>query len=177
MKLQSKFFFKYKDTILHIHDPTLITPLLISNHAKRQGIQRFVRKKIIILDLWRGLCTNCGFGISFNNIDNLPALEIHHLNPLIKTQAISYYFKTVSDMDILRNIIFNEDCQCLCRNCHIMIQSTYFQENKSDIFSKYCEKYGSFDYLLYKWEEGDSNPRPLGFCKPSICLAYPSRLG
>ncbi len=146
MKLQSKFFYEYMDIILKIHDPTVITPTLIPNHALRQGIQRIVRKKLMILDICRGYCTSCGFGITFNNIDNLPALEIHHLDPLKKTKPISYYFITVSDMDKLRNIIINENCICLCRNCHIMVQSTFFQENKSKIFSKYCEKYGSFDY-------------------------------
>jgi len=146
MKLQSTFFNKYKKIIFNIHDPKLIIPTLISNHAIRQGIQRIVRKKVIILDLWEGVCTNCGFGISLNNIENLPTLEIHHLKPLKKTNAISYYFKTISDMDKLRDIIINENCTCLCRNCHIMIQSTFFQENKHKIFSKYCEKYGSFNY-------------------------------
>jgi len=146
MKLQSNFFYKYIDIILQIHVPISITPILIPDHAIRQGIQRIVRKKLIILDLWKGTCTICGFGISFNNIDNLPALEIHHSNPLTKTQAISHYFKTVSDMIKLRNIILNENCTCLCRNCHIMIQSTFFQENKSEIFSKYCEKHGSFEF-------------------------------
>jgi hypothetical protein len=141
IKLQSKFFYKYKEIILHIQDPMLINPTLIPNHAIRQGIERIIRKKVITLDLWDGECSVCGFGINSNNIDNLPALEIHHLNPETKTNVISYYFHTVSDINRLRNIIIKEDCECLCRNCHIMIQSTFFNENKEEIFKRYKSKY------------------------------------
>ncbi|MEE9379225.1 MAG: hypothetical protein V3V33_14465 [Candidatus Lokiarchaeia archaeon] len=141
MKLQSIILSKYKDLILNFNDPTLITRNLISDHAMKQAIQRYIRKKIILFDIWDGMCTKCGFGISFNNIDNLPALEIHHINPEIKSDVLSYYLRVISDINRIKDIIKKENCICLCRNCHIMVQSTFFNENKAKIFKRYKQKF------------------------------------
>ena len=141
MKLQAILLEKYKDLILSYNDPALITQNLISDHAMKQAIQRYIRKKIILFDIWDGQCIKCGFGISINNIDNLPALEIHHLTPEKKGDDLSNYLTVISDINRIKEIIKKEECVCLCRNCHILVQSTFFNENKKEIFKRYKQKF------------------------------------
>lgn len=46
-----------------------------------------------------------------------------------------------ADLERIKSILINEDCTCLCSNCHIMEQSYFFIEQKKQIFFKYKEKY------------------------------------
>ncbi|MDX1798091.1 MAG: hypothetical protein R3255_05535 [Candidatus Lokiarchaeia archaeon] len=104
------------------------------NKQKKQQIKAHIRKKTLILDLWNGKCTNCGFGITSENIDNLPALEIHHVDPNLKKHNISDFIKRTTSIDGIKQIISQENAICLCSNCHIMAQSTFYNENKKNIF-------------------------------------------
>jgi len=145
MKIQATLFNCYKIIILEINDPSLINRELIKESATRISIKRHIIKKSIILDLLNGMCTKCGLGISHNDIDNLPALDIHHLVPKMKEKNFSDLLRTRTDINRIREIVKAEDCSCLCRNCHMMVQSTFFQKNKTKIFTKYIEKFGNFE--------------------------------
>ena len=145
MKIQATLFNCYNKLISEINDPTLIKRELVEDLATRISIKRHIIKKSIILDLLNGKCTKCGLGISHNDIDNLPALDIHHLVPKMKEKNFSDLLRTGTDIRRIRGIVKAENCICLCRNCHIMEQSTFFQKNKSKIFTKYIEKFGNFE--------------------------------
>ena len=111
------------------------------NWNQRKSAKNHILKKIIILDLWDGKCTNCGFGISIANIDNLPALEIHHEYSELKVNMFSNFIKSTNAYREIIDMIFEEKCTCLCRNCHVMVQSTFFNEKEVDIFKKYKSKF------------------------------------
>lgn len=135
-KIEANFFKTHKKLILNCSDAN--SKLLDNiNKQKKQQIRGHIRKKILILDLWNGKCTNCGFGINSNNINNLPALEIHHEDPALKKNNISYFIKRTPSIDKIKQMIKQEKATCLCRNCHIMVQSTFYNENRNNIFEKH----------------------------------------
>ncbi|TFG11594.1 MAG: hypothetical protein EU531_11395 [Promethearchaeota archaeon] len=138
----ASFFNKYIKTINLFNDPKRITPKKISEKYIRNELKTFIRKKKIFLELWNGRCNNCGFGITENRIENLPALETHHLNPKIKSfhNFHKLCFLT-SDMEKLKNILIKDNCICLCSNCHILEQSTFFIENRKEIYRRYKQKF------------------------------------
>ena len=137
-KKEANFFETNKNLILKCNDPN--SELLDNfNKQKKQQIKGHIRKKILILDLWNGKCTNCGFGITSENINNLPALEIHHVDPALKKNNISYFIKRTTSVEKIKQIIKQEEATCLCRNCHIMIQSTFYNENRDEIFEKHSK--------------------------------------
>ncbi len=37
------------------------------------------------------------------------------------------------------NILITDNCICLCSNCHIFDQSTFFNENKEEIFREHAK--------------------------------------
>jgi len=64
----------------------------------------------------------------------LPALEFHHRNPNqkeIKWEHLSKY-----PHDNIINILKNEDCICLCKNCHSLVHSINFKQFYTEIFEK-----------------------------------------
>lgn len=140
-KKEANFFETHKKFILKCKDTN--SKLLDNiNKQKKQQIKAHIRKKILILDLWNGKCTSCGFGITSENINNLPALEIHHEDPTLKKNNISYFIKRTTSIDEIKQIIDQEKATCLCRNCHIMAQSTFYNENKNGVFEKHNKLYG-----------------------------------
>lgn len=140
-KKETNFFETHKKLIQKCKDPN--SKLLDNiNKQKKQQIKAHIRKKILILDLWNGKCTSCSFGITSKNVDNLPALEIHHEDPVLKKDNISFFIKRTTSIDKIKQIIKQEKATCLCRNCHIMAQSTFYNENRNDIFEKYNKFYG-----------------------------------
>jgi len=135
-KIEANFFETHKKLILKCKDTN--SKLLNNiNKQKKQQIKAHIRKKILILDIWNGKCTNCGFGITSENINNLPALEIHHIDPNLKKNTISDFIKRTTSIDGIKQIISQEKATCLCSNCHIMVQSTFYKENKKNIFKKH----------------------------------------
>jgi len=139
-KIPASFFYEYCDIIQNLDDPNIITSEIFSNKIVREEIKAHIRKKVVFLNLWDGKCTNCGFGINENNIKNLPALLIHHQIPNVK-EHIWHRLRKISKIEEIKSILKKEFCTCLCDNCHIMVQSTFFNENKTDIFKKYKSKF------------------------------------
>ena len=139
-KIQASFFYEYCDIIRQINDPNIITSEMISNKILREEIKAHIRKKIVFLDLWNGKCSSCGFGVNKNDIENLPALLIHHQIPELK-ENIWHRLRKIPNIEEIKSILKREFCTCLCDNCHIMIQSTFFNENKAEIFERYSSRY------------------------------------
>ncbi|MFX1568389.1 MAG: hypothetical protein ACFFCV_08475 [Promethearchaeota archaeon] len=138
----ASFFNNYVVIINHLNDPKLVTPNITPVKYVRNELKTYIRKKKIFLELWDGRCYNCGFGITEDNIENLPALETHHLDP--KRKSFHNFHKLCflnSDIDKLKKILLEDNCICLCSNCHILEQSTFFIENKKEIFRRYKQKF------------------------------------
>ena len=85
---EATFFETHKELILKCKD-TNSKLLNDINKQIKQQIKEHIRKKDLISDLWNGKCTNCGFGVTSENINNLPALEIQHEDPSLKKNNIS----------------------------------------------------------------------------------------
>jgi hypothetical protein len=139
-KIGATFFNKYIDIILLLNDPKKIVPKLVPEKYIRNELRTHIRKKLIFLELWDGKCCNCGCGITESNIENLPALETHHLNP--NKKSFHNFHKLcflTSDIGKLKNILIIDNCICLCSNCHILDQSTFFDENKEEIFREHAK--------------------------------------
>ena len=109
----------------------------------RESKKAHIRNKLIIIDLWNGKCVDCGLGITKFNIENLSALTMHHQKPNLKENSLPFFHLLMSNANLerIKSILINEDCICLCSNCHIMVQSTFFNENKEEIFIRYKNKY------------------------------------
>jgi len=143
-KINATFFNNYLNIIQCNDIPEKITPRLIKEKYIRNELKAFIRKKIILFEAWDGKCCNCGFGITLNNIENLPALETHHLQPLNK--SFNNFHKLcflTSDIEKLKKILINDNCICLCSNCQIIEQSTFFNKNKEGIFREYVKIFDS----------------------------------
>ena len=139
-KMKASLFYDFYEIIQNYNDPNIITPRMISNKIVREEIKAHIRKKRVFLDLWNGKCSYCGFGINKDNIENLPALLIHHKKPEVK-EHIWHKLRKISNIEEIKRILKKEFCTCLCDNCHIMIQSTFFNENKAEIFIRYKSEY------------------------------------
>lgn len=94
-------------------------------------IKKWVKKRLVIEILYNGTCVGCE---NINLEEKLPALEFHHRNPIkkeFKWEHISKY-----PLNMIIDILKNEDCICLCKNCHSLVHSIVFEQFYSEIFEK-----------------------------------------
>lgn len=93
----------------------------------------WVKKRFVIEKLYDGKCIGC------RNTDifiNLPALEFHHISGSDEANKLRWVqLKKYSIKEIIR-ILLNENCICLCSNCHTLLHSTQFKEIVSSILGK-----------------------------------------
>jgi len=83
-------------------------------------IKKYIRKRFVYEQLFKGRCIGCGKITIYNN---LPTLELHHRIPEI--YEVKSTWRDLSDMDceeIIRKIL-EENCVCLCNNCHTLVRS------------------------------------------------------
>jgi uncharacterized protein YqgV (UPF0045/DUF77 family) len=94
-------------------------------------IKKWIKKRLVIEILYNGACIGCE---DININDKLPALEFHHRNPKKK----EFKWENLSKLPINKIIIIlkNEDCVCLCKNCHSLIHSVNFEQFYKEIFER-----------------------------------------
>jgi len=92
-------------------------------------IKKWIKKRLVIEMLYDGVCTGCG---NIKTKENLPALEFHHRN-LVKKE-IKWEKLSKQPINDIISILKNEDCICLCKNCHSLVHSVYFQQFYEEIF-------------------------------------------
>ncbi len=97
-------------------------------------LKKWIRKRYIIEQLFKGKCVGCG-KITVKN--NLGALCIHHKT--LSDNNIKWPKIAHLDCENIANILMKEDCSCLCINCHALIHSTGFVENANEILG---DEYG-----------------------------------
>ena len=95
----------------------------------RGKIKRWIRKKKIIEDLFNGKCTKC----QKIGLDNLPALQFHHLDPSKKEISFSADLRDYTDIKKIKMILLDENCTCLCSNCHSIEGAVIFKKYKKKI--------------------------------------------
>ena len=86
-------------------------------------IKKWIKKRLVIEILYRGACIGCG---NIKIEGKLPALEFHHRNPNVK----EFKWEKLSKYPITKiiTILKNEDCICLCKNCHSLVHSINFEQ-------------------------------------------------
>jgi hypothetical protein len=92
-------------------------------------IKKWVKKRIVIEYLYSGVCIGCR-DVKIN--DKLSALEFHHRNP--KKKEFKWEHLSKYPIDKIINILKNEDCICLCKNCHSLVHSIIFEQFYNEIF-------------------------------------------
>jgi len=86
-------------------------------------IKQYIRKRFVFDQLFYGMCIGCG---KVSKFDYLPSLELHHKTPeSIKSKSTWRDFANMDCISIINKII-EEDCICLCSNCHIFIRSKIY---------------------------------------------------
>jgi len=102
-----------------------------SQHRARikYRIKKWIKKRLVIEILYNGVCIGCE---DININDKLPALEFHHRNPNNKEFKWEHLSKYPIN-DII-TILKNEDCVCLCKNCHSLVHSINFKQYVDEIF-------------------------------------------
>lgn len=98
----------------------------------RGKIKRWIRKKKIIEELYNGRCTKC----QKISIDKLPVLHFHHLDPSRKKTNFSADLRDITDIEKIKKLLTEEDCICLCSNCHSIENAEIFKKYKHKIIQK-----------------------------------------
>jgi len=115
-------------------------------------IKKWIKKRLVIEMLYYGACIGCG-NIKIN--DKLPALEFHHRNPEkkeIKWEKLSKY-----PIHNIISVLKNEDCICLCKNCHSLVHSVNFEKYYEEIFEKEISTIHLVEETLLNLKERISN--------------------
>ncbi len=140
--LNATFFKGHISIIQNFNTPEDIPPNLFNKKYVRNEIKAHIRKKIILLEIWDGKCNCCGFSINNCEIKNLPTLETHHPNP--KRRSFNNFHKLcfyTQNINKIKDIVVKDNCICLCSNCHVLEQATFFNEHKDEIFKRYAEEF------------------------------------
>ncbi len=98
----------------------------------RGKIKRWIRKKKIIQELYNGRCTKC----QKISIDKLPVLHFHHLDPSRKKTNFSADLRDITDVKKIKKLLTEEDCTCLCSNCHSIENAEIFKKYRHKIIQK-----------------------------------------
>ncbi len=95
-------------------------------------INKWIKKRSIIEQLFDGKCIGCG-KITVRN--NLSSLSFHHRQPEIKESIWSDNLRYL-EIEEIAKIIIQEDMVSLCSNCHRMIESYQFERNSQIILNR-----------------------------------------
>lgn len=112
-------------------------------------IKSWLRKRIILEQLYDGKCINCNEGF-------LGSLTFHHLDRSkkkeISSKALSHF-----NFEELVKMLINEECVCLCANCHSMVESTIFRENYKEILNEMGSLEKNFKDIKTFYKKLDEN--------------------
>ena len=74
-------------------------------------------------------CPGCGLDLCF-----LPSYDFHHPNPAIKT--VSWKKLAFKKVEEIITTLDEEQCVCMCGNCHRLIKSTFIMEHLDEILTE-----------------------------------------
>lgn len=96
----------------------------IKNYKFR--VIEWIKKRSVIDQLYNGKCIGCE---NVTVMNNLPALDIHHRNEH-QSKRKKLRWNQIKKLDIksISEKLINEDCICLCSNCHTLFHSIKYKE-------------------------------------------------
>ncbi len=127
---------------LIINHPNYIDRVKKLNQTKESikfQIKGWLKKRAVIEQLFDGKCQGCN-EVSIKM--NLPALTFHHLNSDEKKSKWTELLPSLTISQLSKGIV-EEECTCLCANCHAIIESKYYFNNIAKIFHTKNDK-GNF---------------------------------
>lgn len=145
----AKIFNDFKDTILKkdlftysSNDIDKIINLKIDKFIKENNtnytaaslkyeVKRWIKKRSVIEQVFNGKCISCGEY-------RLPSLQTHHTNQDLKVHKWGNISRKWNIKELINEFIIEEECVCLCGNCHAMINTKNFENNIEEILG---EKY------------------------------------
>lgn len=89
-------------------------------------IKIWIKKRTIIEQMYGGNCIGCR-KVSIQS--NLPAFNFHHFKMDEKTKGTSWRDIKRLSLKEIANILYRENCICLCANCHRMLHDINFKKN------------------------------------------------
>jgi len=99
---------------------------------KRGKIREWIKKRYILDFLFDGKCIVCGF-------NDLAVLELHHRDLKVENK---FKWDKIESLQInqINEIIINQDCVCLCSNCHSNFHSRFDEFGREVLQDYYSEK-------------------------------------
>jgi len=94
-------------------------------------VKRWIKKRSVIEQVFNGKCISCGEG-------RLPSLQVHHTNQNLKVHKWGDVSRKWNIKKLINEYIIEEECVCLCGNCHAMINTKNFENNIEEVLG---EKY------------------------------------
>jgi len=99
----------------------------------KHKIKIWIKKRFIIEQIYGGNCIGCR---SISIQDNLPSFNFHHLLMDIKKKGNSWRDIRRLSVEEIVEILYQENCICLCANCHRMQHNINFKKNYKYILNK-----------------------------------------
>ena len=145
----AKIFNDFKDTILKkdlftysSQDIDKFLSLKVAKFVKEHNtnytaaslkleVRRWIKKRSVIEQVFNGKCISC-------EEDRLPSLQTHHTNQDLKVNEWGDISRKWNIKELINDFIIEEECVCLCGNCHAMITTKNFENNIKEILG---EKY------------------------------------
>ena len=127
--IYSQELFKYSFSKIHRLIVEEIKRLGITRKRIELKIKAWISKRYIIENFYYNECLSCGKSCS---IENLPCFVFHH-----RTKKKTEKWSNMKSKNIKGIIkwLKNDECICLCTNCHIMLHSKLYVKYSDIIFN------------------------------------------
>ena len=165
----AKIFNDFKDTILKkdlfiysSHDIDKFLNFKVHKFVKENDtnytaaslkfeVRRWIKKRSVIEQVFNGKCISCGE-------DRLPSLQAHHTNQDLKINKWGDISRKWNIKELIKDFIIEEECVCLCGNCHSMISTKNFENNIEKILGeKYVQEVKADYYKINRAIKENTN--------------------
>ncbi|MBY9011061.1 MAG: hypothetical protein KGD70_01670, partial [Candidatus Lokiarchaeota archaeon] len=85
-------------------------------------VKRWIKKRAVVEQVFNGECISCGE-------NRLPSLQMHHTDKDIKVHKWGDISRKWNIRELINDFIIEEECVCLCGNCHAMVNTKNFENN------------------------------------------------
>ena len=107
-------------------------------------VKRWIKKRSVIEQVFNGKCISCGES-------RLPSLQAHHTNQDLKVHKWGDVSRKWNIKKLINDFIIEEECVCLCGNCHAMINTKNFKNNVKEVLGeKYVQEVKADYYKINK---------------------------
>lgn len=89
-------------------------------------IKRWIKKRSVVDQLFDNKCIGC-------DETRLPTLQFHHIDEELKRNKWKNVVRSWTIKKIIKKFILEEECICLCANCHSMIGTPNFEKYLMEI--------------------------------------------